>query len=86
MAIQEDFALRPVPPMLDPTALEPIEMTMWEASPPSGLRCVPLLELQPEPMSTSRRLPWPSLSRTARHRFPSSFRVKVTLEPLLLLL
>ena len=66
--------------MLDPTALEPIEMTMWEASPPSGLRCVPLLDVQPEPMSTSSRLPFPSFSRTARHRFPSSVRVKLTPE------
>ena len=72
--------------MLDPTALEPIEMTMWEASPPSGLRCVPLLDVQPEPMSTSSRWPLPSLSRTARQRFPSSLRVKLTPEAVLPLL
>ena len=34
--------------------------------------------MQPEPMSTSSILPWPSLSRTVRHLFPSAFRVNVT--------
>jgi hypothetical protein len=78
MAIQEDFAFRPSPAMLDPTALEPMEMTMWEASPLIGLRLVPLLELHPFPMRTSRRPPYPLSSRTARHFFPSTVRVKLT--------
>jgi hypothetical protein len=55
-----------------------MEMTMWEASPPSGLRLVPLLELHPFPMRTSRRPPCPLSSRTARHFFPSAVRVKLT--------
>lgn len=35
-------------------------------------------EWHPEPISTSVRVPRPSSSRTARHRLPSAFRVKVT--------
>ena len=41
---------------------------------------------QPGPMSTSRRLPMPSSSRTARHFFPLASLVKVTPETLLPLL
>jgi hypothetical protein len=77
MAIQEAFAFLPFPPVVIELALEPIEITMWEASPPSGLRCVPS-EWHPEPMSTSVRFPKPSSSRTARQRVPSAFLVKVT--------
>lgn len=76
--MHSDFALRPVPPMLDPMALEPMEMTMWEASPPSGLRCVPLFDAHPGPMRISSRWPWPLSSRTARHFRPSASRVKLT--------
>ena len=38
--------------MVVPMALEPMEMIMSEASPPSGLRWVPFSELHPEPIST----------------------------------
>ena len=51
---------------------------MCEASPPSGLRCVPLFDWHPAPMKISSTWPKPSSSRTARHRLPSAFRVKLT--------
>ena len=51
---------------------------MWEASPRSGLRCVPLFELHPGPIRISSRSPRPLSSRTARHRLPSAVRVKLT--------
>jgi hypothetical protein len=58
-----------------------MEMIMWEASPPSGLRYGLVSLLHPEPMSTSSRSPWPLSSRTARHRRPSAVRVNVTPVP-----
>lgn len=79
--MQEDFAFRPGPPIVVPEALEPMEMIMWEASPPIGLRYGLLSEEQPGPMSTSSRPPWPLSSRTVRHRFPSAVRVNVTPGP-----
>lgn len=59
---------------------------MWEASPPNGLRCVPLFDAHPGPIRISSRWPWPLSSRTARHFRPSASRVKLTLvrSPLLL--
>src|SRR3954451_14941687 len=76
--MQEDFALRPSPPALPPMALEPMEMIMCDASPPSGLWLVPLPESQPLPIRTSRTSPKPLSLWTARHRRPSAVRVKVT--------
>ena len=75
--MHEAFASRPFPPLVIELALEPIEITMWEASPPRGLPCVPC-EWHPDPISTSVRFPNPSSSRTARQRVPSALRVKVT--------
>ncbi len=85
MAIQEDFALRPAPPIVVTLELEPMVMIMWEASPPIGLRWVVLPESHPEPIKTSNTWPSPLSSRTARHLFPSAFRVNVTPGPLTLL-
>lgn len=77
MAMHDDFALRPVPAMLDPMALEPMEITMWDVSLFIGLRGL-LFEVHPLPIRISSTSPWPLSSRTARHRFPSAFRVKLT--------
>lgn len=57
-------------------------MIMWEASPPIGLRWVVFPESHPEPMNTSSTSPSPLSSWTARHLFPSAFRVNVTPGPL----
>src|SRR5579885_1758350 len=78
MAMQLDFALRPSPPALPPMALEPMEMIMCDASPPNGLWLVPLPELQPDPISTSRTSPYPLSLWIARHLRPSAVREKVT--------
>ena len=40
---------------------------------------MPLFDAHPRPIRISSRSPWPLSSRTARHRFPSASRVKLTL-------
>lgn len=51
---------------------------MCDASPPNGLWLVPLPELQPDPIRTSRTSPKPLSVWIARHRRPSAVREKVT--------